>query len=70
MKQTRLRPTRKGEKEVDMGNPFDFFGEISHPDCKEITAEQFENRTKQSCLSSACLLYFFQPVAPNNRLFH
>lgn len=31
-------------KEVDMGSPFDFFGEISHPDYKGITEEQFENR--------------------------
>lgn len=34
----------KTGKEVDMGSPFDFFGEISHPDYKEITKEQFENR--------------------------
>ena len=31
-------------KEVDMGSPFDFFGEISHPDYKGITEEQYENR--------------------------
>ena len=31
-------------KEVDMGSPFDFFGEISHQDYKGITDEQFENR--------------------------
>ena len=31
-------------KEVDMGSPLDFFGEISHPDYKGITDEQFENR--------------------------
>lgn len=31
-------------KEVDMGSPFDFFGEISHPDYRGITDEQFENR--------------------------
>ena len=31
-------------KEVDMGGPFDFFGELSHPDFKGITDEQFENR--------------------------
>ena len=31
-------------KEVDMGSPFDFFAEISHPDYKGITDEQFENR--------------------------
>ena len=34
----------KTGKELDMGSPFDFFGEISHPDCKEITQEQYENR--------------------------
>ena len=31
-------------KEVDMGSPFDFFGPVSHPDCREISDEQFENR--------------------------
>ena len=31
-------------KEIDMGSPFDFFNEISHPDYKGITAEQYENR--------------------------
>ena len=31
-------------KEVDMGSPFDFFGEISHPDFSKITEEQYENR--------------------------
>ncbi len=31
-------------KEVDMGSPFDFFGEISHPDCRSITDEQYDNR--------------------------
>ena len=31
-------------KELDMGSPFDFFGDISHPDYRGITAEQFENR--------------------------
>ena len=31
-------------KEVDMGSPFDFFSEKSHPDHKGITDEQYENR--------------------------
>ena len=32
-------------KDVDMGSGFDFFGEISHSDCKSlITDKQFENR--------------------------
>ena len=31
-------------KELDMGSPFDFFGEESHPDYRGITDEQYENR--------------------------
>lgn len=31
-------------REVDMGSPFDFFGEISHPDYIGITEEQYNNR--------------------------
>ena len=31
-------------KEIDMGSPFDYFDEISHPDCKKVTDEQYENR--------------------------
>lgn len=31
-------------KEVDMGSPFDMFSEISHPDFRGITEEQYENR--------------------------
>ena len=34
----------KTGKELDMGSPFDFFGEISHPDYKGITVDQYENR--------------------------
>jgi D-alanyl-D-alanine dipeptidase len=34
----------KTGKEVDMGGPFDFFGELSHPDYKGITEEQYHNR--------------------------
>jgi len=34
----------KTGKEADMGSPFDFFGEISHPDSKAVTQEQFDNR--------------------------
>lgn len=30
--------------EIDMGSPFDFFGELSHYDTKEITDAQRENR--------------------------
>lgn len=31
-------------KELDMGSPFDLFSEVSHPDNKSITEEQFNNR--------------------------
>jgi D-alanyl-D-alanine dipeptidase len=34
----------KTGKEVDMGSPFDFFSEVSHPDYKGITPEQYDNR--------------------------
>ncbi len=31
-------------KELDMGSPFDFFSEMSHPDYRGITDEQYNNR--------------------------
>ena len=31
-------------KDLDMGGTFDFFGDISHPDYKDITKEQYNNR--------------------------
>ncbi len=34
----------KTGKEVDMGSPFDLFSELSHPDCREVTDGQYENR--------------------------
>ena len=34
----------KTGKEVDMGSPFDLFSEMSHPDYRGISDEQFENR--------------------------
>ena len=34
----------KTGKDVDMGGTFDFFGDISHPDYKNITKEQYNNR--------------------------
>ena len=34
----------KTGKEVDMGSPFDLFSPLSHPDCRDITEEQYENR--------------------------
>ena len=34
----------KTGKELDMGSPFDLFDEISHPDYRGITQEQYDNR--------------------------
>ena len=31
-------------KETDMGGPFDYFGELSHPDYAGVTKEQYANR--------------------------
>ncbi|MBR3039764.1 MAG: M15 family metallopeptidase [Lachnospiraceae bacterium] len=31
-------------KEIDMGSPFDYFGELSHPDYPNVTKEQHDNR--------------------------
>lgn len=31
-------------KEIDMGSPFDFFSEVSHPSYRGVTDEQYENR--------------------------
>ena len=33
-------------KEVDMGSPFDLFSPISHPDCRAVTDEQYDNRMR------------------------
>ena len=49
----------KTGKEVDMGSPFDLFSPLSHPDCREITEEQYENRM---LLRRAMLRNGFQPI--------
>ncbi len=49
----------KSGKELDMGSPFDFFSEISHPDYRQITEEQFENRM---ILRNAMIRNGFLPV--------
>ena len=49
----------KTGKEVDMGGPFDYFGELSHPDCHGITDEQFENRM---FLQKAMVRNGFKPI--------
>ena len=46
-------------KELDMGSPFDFFGEISHPDHRGVTEEQFENRM---ILQRAMVRNGFKPI--------
>ena len=46
-------------KEVDMGSPFDFFNEVSHPDYKGITDEQYENRMT---LRNAMVKHGFEPI--------
>ena len=46
-------------KEVDMGSPFDLFSEISHPDYKGITQDQYENRM---ILRNAMLHHGFLPI--------
>lgn len=45
-------------KEVDMGSPFDFFNEVSHPDYKGVTDEQYGNRM---LLQNAMVKYGFAP---------
>ena len=46
-------------KELDMGSPFDLFSEISHPDCRDITEEQYENRM---LLQHLMVRSGFQPI--------
>ena len=46
-------------KELDMGGTFDYFGELSHPDYKDITEEQYNNRM---ILREAMLAHGFNPL--------
>ena len=46
-------------KEVDMGSPFDLFSPLSHPDCRLVTDEQYENRM---LLRQAMLKGGFLPI--------
>lgn len=46
-------------REVDMGGPFDFFSEVSHPDYRGITQEQYDNRM---ILRRAMLRNGFGPI--------
>ena len=45
-------------KDADMGGTFDFFGEVSHPDYRGITEEQYNNRM---ILREAMLAHGFVP---------
>ena len=49
----------KTGKDVDMGSPFDMFSEISHPDYRGITDEQYENRM---FLQSVMVRHGFEPI--------
>ena len=50
----------KTGKEIDMGGPFDYFGDKSHPDYTGITAEQHVNRI---LLRDAMTTQGFKPIA-------
>ena len=47
------------QKELDMGGPFDFFGERSHPGFKDVTETQYANRM---LLRGAMLRHGFLPL--------
>ena len=49
----------KTEKDVDMGGTFDYFGQESHPDYKNITEEQYANRM---LLREVMLRHGFKPL--------
>ncbi len=46
-------------KELDMGSPFDLFSEVSHPDYRGITEEQYENRMR---LQKVMVRSGFRPI--------
>ena len=48
------------EKEVDMGSPFDWLGEESHPDYEGVTPEQHQNRM---ILREAMLRHGFRAIS-------
>ena len=50
----------KTGKELDMGSPFDLFSEVSHPDYRGVTKEQYENRM---LLQRAMVRNGFVPLA-------
>ena len=46
-------------KELDMGSPFDLFSPLSHPDCRDVTEEQYNNRM---LLQKVMVRNGFQPI--------
>ena len=46
-------------KELDMGSPFDLFSEVSHPDHRGITDEQYDNRMT---LRDSMIRHGFEPI--------
>lgn len=46
-------------KELDMGSPFDYFGEESHPDYRGITDQQYANRM---LLRDVMMRHGFEPI--------
>ena len=46
-------------KEIDMGSPFDLFDEISHPDSRAVTPQQYDNRMM---LQKAMVRGGFRPI--------
>ena len=46
-------------KELDMGSPFDLFSEVSHPDHRGITDEQYDNRMT---LRDSMIRNGFEPI--------
>ncbi len=48
------------QREADMGSPFDFFGELSHPDCRQVTEEQ---HVRRMLLREGMVRRGFRPLA-------
>ncbi len=46
-------------EDIDMGSPFDYFGEISHPGYRGITEEQYQNRM---ILRDVMMRHGFKPI--------
>ncbi len=49
----------KTGRELDMGSPFDLFDELSHPDSKAVTQQQYDNRMR---LQNVMVRNGFEPI--------